>query len=290
MKITLITTLPDLGENDRLREEAILQGHQFNLVDLSDFGYVIDEDELDIEGLNNLDSDLVIVRGIFNSINTISVLTGYLRKKGIKVFDNNLSSLKYSIDKVTDLVKLSIAGIEVPKTCYTRDFENYESLVQTVGYPAIIKSTRTGKGASVFKADDKDELSKLIQGFKDAGKEAKNYLIQEYIPYGYDLRVLIIGENLFAMRRIPGEGEFRANFSLGGSVELFDLDEDGRRMASDALKAVDMEIGGVDMLITKDNKRYIIEVNHTAGWLGMEKATNENITKLWLEHAIKNAK
>jgi RimK family alpha-L-glutamate ligase len=288
-KITLVTTLPGLEENERLREEAVLQGYKFELIDLSDFGYYIDEDKLDIKGLNNINSDILIVRGIFNSLNTISILVGHLRKRGIKVFDNNLSDLKYSIDKVTDLVKLSMAGVEIPKTCYTRDYEKYSELAEKIGYPVVIKSTRTGKGASVYKVDSEDELKKLVNDFIADQKEAKNFLLQEFIPYKYDLRILIIGEHLFAMRRIPGEGEFRANFSLGGSVELFDLDGPGRELAKEALSAVEMEIGGVDMLITPEGKRYIIEVNHTAGWLGMEKATGENITKLWLDHAIRGA-
>ena len=48
------------------------------------------------------------------------------------------------------------------------------------------------------------------------------------------------------------------------------------------------------MLITKDKdgvaKRYILEVNHTAGFLGMEKATGENIGKIFVEHAIAQAR
>jgi glutathione synthase/RimK-type ligase-like ATP-grasp enzyme len=100
----------------------------------------------------------------------------------------------------------------------------------------------------------------------------------------------VIGERVFAMRRIPGEGEFRANFSLGGSVELFDLDEAGVSLSKSAMKSIGMSVGGVDILITSDNRRYVLEVNHTAGMLGMEKATGENITKIYVEHALKNAK
>jgi len=51
-----------------------------------------------------------------------------------------------------------------------------------------------------------------------------------------------------------------------------------------------MTVGGVDILIDKNNKRYILEVNHTAGFVGMEKATNKNIGKLFIEHAIKEAR
>jgi len=290
MKITLVTTLPDLEENKRLEEVAKSLSHTFETVDLSNFGYIIDEKYLDIGGLNNLKTDIVIVRGIFRSINTISAIIKDLRKKGIRVFDNNFSEIKYSIDKVTDLVKLSLSGVEVPKTAYTRDFDEFPSLAQKIGYPVVVKFSRTGKGARVYKLDSEDELKKLISRLKTEEKQAKYYLLQEFIPYKHDLRILIIGEYLFTMKRIPGDGEFRANFSLGGKVELFDLDEEGKALARRALEACGMSIGGVDMLIGEDSKRYIIEVNHTAGWLGMEKATKENITKIWLEHAIKEAR
>lgn len=290
MKITLITTKPDLIEGKRLQEEALKAGHEFEIRDLSRFGYTIDNQVLEIPGLTDLKTDVVILRGVFVSIKTICTLVSDLRKKGVKVFDNNLLSSNYSIDKVNDLVKLSLAKIEIPKTCYTRDILEYPKLAAKIGYPLIIKLVRTGKGAGVYKIESEEDLNEFVKSVGPNGKEAKNYLLQEYIPYQYDLRILVIGEKLFAMRRIPGEGEFRANFSLGGSVEPFDLDAEGKELAKKALNTIGISVGGVDILITADNKRYILEVNHTAGWVGMEKATRENITKIYLEYALKNAK
>jgi glutathione synthase/RimK-type ligase-like ATP-grasp enzyme len=57
-----------------------------------------------------------------------------------------------------------------------------------------------------------------------------------------------------------------------------------------ALTAIDMSVGGVDVLIAEGNKKYILEVNHTAGFVGMEKATGENIGRVFVEHAIANAR
>jgi len=51
------------------------------------------------------------------------------------------------------------------------------------------------------------------------------------------------------------------------------------------LAAVNLDIGGVDVLITPDGTRYILEANHTPGMLGMEEATGENITREYLEYA-----
>ncbi len=287
MKLALVTTIPGLKENERIASEAKAMGHDFELVDLRDFSFFLKPD-LEQE-LTTLNADVVIVRGIFSSIKPIVAIVESLRKKGIRVFDNNFLTHKYLIDKVSDLLKLSLNNIPVPKTAYSRDFTDYIKMADKIGYPVIFKSTRMGKGAGVFKLDNKAGLEELTQELTEKGKNAKSYLMQEFIDYVDDLRVLVIGNQFFCMKRIPGDGEFRANFSLGGKVELFGLDSDGKALARQALKSIGMSVGGVDILIDKDNKRYILEVNHTAGMIGMEEATGENITQIYLEHAINSA-
>ena len=289
MKITLITTLPSLEENERIGTEVKKLGHKYDLIDLKDFGFSTVDGKVSVDGFEDIDADIVIVRGIFVSIKAIAVLISSLREKGIRVFDNNFLEHRYSIDKVMDLMKLSMADISIPDMAYTRNFDRYQKKAKILKYPLVVKSTRMGKGASVFKIEDEGELEKLIEEVESEGKEAKSYILQEFIPYKYDLRCLVIGDNVFTMRRIPAKGEFRANFSLGGEVETFNLDEKGKRLALSALNAVDMSVGGVDILITEEDKRYILEVNHTAGFVGMEKATGKNIGKLYVEHAIQNA-
>lgn len=290
MKIALVTTLPSLVENKRIEEETKALGHKFKLVNMQEFGFRIEHGNLIVEQFKSLEVDIVIVRGVFLAIKTISEIVKSLRKRGVKIFDNNFLEHRYSIDKVTDLVKLSIGKIPIPDTLYSRNFLDYPGLAVKLGYPFVIKSSRMGKGAAVYKVENRQKLISLVKGLESDGKSAKSYILQEFIPYVYDLRALIIGKHVFTMRRIPAEGEFRANFSLGGRVEPFDLDQEGKKLAIAALDAVDMSVGGVDILITKDNERYVLEVNHTAGFVGMEKATGENIAKIYVEHAIANAR
>ena len=154
----------------------------------------------------------------------------------------------------------------------------------------VVKSTRSGKGAAIFKIDNKKSLLSLTADLEGDDKKAKSFLLQKFIAYKFDLRVLVIGKQVFTMRRIPAEGEFRANYSLGGKVEQFDLDDEGRELAIKALRTVDMSVGGIDILLAEDGKKYILEVNHTAGFVGMEKALDKNIGKVYVEHAIANAK
>ena len=289
MKVVLISTMPPIDENKRIGEEVNALGDEFIYTDLRDFTLEIIKGEVKVKGVTDIDADVVIVRGILQSIKVISALVRQLRSRGVKVFDNNFLEHEYSINKVTDLTKLAYKNIPVPDTYNANNFEAFYDLAKKAKFPAIVKSTKMGKGASVYKVDNNDELTELITEFEESEKKAKNYIIQEYIPYEYDIRALTIGTEVFAMRRIPAKGEFRANFSLGGDVELIELDNEAKILAIKALKAIDMTVGGVDILITKDNKRYILEVNHNAGFLGMEKATGKNIGKIFVEHAISNS-
>jgi RimK family alpha-L-glutamate ligase len=289
MHIVLITTKGALEENARIREEITNLGHEFLLLDLKEFEYEISGDKIKVPEFESLNPDLIIMRGVFNSIKSICAYTEGLKRKGVKVFDNNFLTHKYSINKIADSVKLTMAGIPIPDTYHYHSFDKFLPCAERIGYPIVCKLTRTGKGAGVYKYDSQSDFARYIEKLKGWESEARNFLLQKFVDYQYDLRVLIIGEEMFCMRRIPGKGEFRANFSLGGSVELFDLDEDGKQLARRALNAVEVKVGGVDLLIAKDGKRYILEVNHTPGMLGMEKATGINITRKYVEYAIKNA-
>lgn len=292
MKITIVTTSPESFEEEikRTQEEAEKIGHEFDILDLEDFSFIIENGKINLDWVDGDVSDVYILRGIMHSQKQITELILHLREKGARVFDNNFMEHKYSIDKATDLIKLTLNGVKVPDTYYGRDFNEYPKYAKKLGYPLIFKSAKSGKGENIYKAENEDDVVGLAKGIKDKGKDAKLFLIQEFIPYKYDLRCLVIGEDIFTMQRIPKEGDFRANYSLGGEVELFDLDDAGKKLAVDALNAVGMTIGGVDILMTEDDKRYILEVNHTAGFVGMEKATGENIAKIYLEHAIEKAK
>lgn len=288
MKIILLTNF-NAVENDRLATEAKILGHDFTVFNPHGNNPIIQDGQLTITGLTDQHPDLVIARGILSAIKEIVAILKHLRETGTKVFDNNLIDLNYSINKVTDLMKLALAGVAVPNTRHSHDYNHFVSLAGQLKYPVIIKPTSTGKGVGVTKIEDETALFAFTgQAIKEE-KPAKRFVMQEFVPYVHDLRLLIIGDEVFCMRRIPREGDFRANFSLGGTVELFEPGEETVTLAKKALTAIGMTVGGVDVLITKNNSQYILEVNHNPGFQGMELATKKNIAKILLEHAIKTA-
>lgn len=289
MKVSIITTAPTFNECKRIQKELTDLGHIVNVVDLSNSGFKISDSHLTLPGLTDLDADVVIVRGVFQFIKELTPFIENYRSRGIKVFDNNLSHHQYAINKVVDLIKLGIAEIPTPKTSYARTFDDIRGFSKDFGFPFILKNTNKGKGAGVYKIDSEEKLEEIISKAEKEGKKAKGFIAQEFIDYVHDLRVLIIGEDVYAMKRIPPQGDFRANFSIGGTVELFDLSDKTKELAQRALKAMNMTVAGVDVLIDKEGNEYILEVNHTPGFTGMEKAKGDNIGKKFVQTALDKA-
>lgn len=292
MKVLLLTSFSEeTGENNRIKDELAALGHEFAYFQLNDFSFEVRNNFLILEEILSINPDVVILRGVLNSIKPIATVVSHLKNRGVRVFDNNLLNHLYSIDKISDILKLSSTeGIPLPDTFYARSFEKYTEKASSIGYPVVVKSVRSGKGAGVYKLENEEELKTLILKLESLEKDPKSFILQKFIPYVHDLRVLIIGDFVVAMKRIPPEGDFRANFSLGGTVERFELDESTAELAKRALGAIGMSVGGVDILITDDGAKYVLEVNHSAGFTGMELATSSNIGKIYVEHALSNAK
>lgn len=289
MKIVLLSTIGVNFKIERIVREAEALGHQCTPISLGEIDLQIKDNQLVLPGITDLEADVIILHSVFSSVKNIISLVKHFRKKGVKIFDNNYSEIYYSINKVADLTKLSLENFPLPDSFHTRSFEEYPSLCAEIGYPVIIKPIKTGKGRGIEKLEDPMKLTEFIEKVKTDGRSADYYLIQEFIPYEKDLRVLIIGDHVYAMRRFPREGDFRANFSLGGTVELIEPDEETKALAKKALHCIGLSVGGVDILITKEGKHYVLEVNHNPGIEGIESATGENIAKTYLEHAIRNA-
>jgi hypothetical protein len=90
-----------------------------------------------------------------------------------------------------------------------------------------------------------------------------------------DVRIYVVdGEVCAAMRRYAPEGDWRTNVALGGDVEAAtdDLPEVATTMAVDAADAVGLDYAGVDV-IQGDDGWYVLEVNPTAGFRGLFRAT-----------------
>jgi RimK family alpha-L-glutamate ligase len=190
--------------------------------------------------------------------------------------------------KAWQMLALKEAGIEVPKTIYGSLWYLYEVMEKGIegrkefNFPVIVKGSGGDRGTRVFKADNLEQLEKLVRDLrKTETDEGKRYMLQEFIPNNGDYRVLVLGEKVLGVMKRSSQNinEFRNNYSAGGSVEIADLPEEIKQLAVKAAKVCGLAVAGVDVAF-RDNdfkKPVIWEVNKGPQFKGFMKATGIDV-------------
>lgn len=295
MRIGVLTQLKDNYEVDRIISTAKKLGHSCNAIYVNDVVLDLGNNNPDEDGAfllneNIIDYDLIIVRFVFGYVKRIVAIIKFLRSKGVRVMDNNLESTGYYIDKIKDSVIFYNNNLPIPRTISTVGEQDFVNNCTRLGFPIIIKHLGSGKGNGVFKINNIGELMSLTNIIRDRDNSFKNYLIQQFIPYVQDIRILVINSKVIgAIQRIPKKGDFKANFSQGGSVKSIELDRETSDLAIKAAIATQALDAGVDVLVSTNGKKFILEVNRTPGFKGFEEATGMDVATLIIKESIKVA-
>lgn len=235
--------------------------------------------------------DVLLVREVFAYFKYALNVIAYMKNKGKLVVDNNLGIDKMMINKVIDGQRIVQAGLPFPRTYHAHTLANYMSLIPRIekecGFPLVVKHRSTGKGAKIFKVDDRLDLENLLADLNE-DKKLGRYYIQEFLELKADYRVLVIADQVVgAMLRIPKKGDFRANFSLGGTVEPAELTPEMKDLAQRGAKATNCNFAGVDVVYTKAGKPYLLEVNRTPGFQGFTLAHGIDIASMFVDYINK---
>ena len=207
---------------------------------------------------------------------------------------NNRTTINVCADKYRNYVRLKDYGLTQPKTVLIPNKDMVETSFEALDtkYPIIMKTLRGSKGVGVLFVESKKSLDAIVQLVYKTDEDS-DLLIQEYIKTDYDVRVIVLGGRVIAsMKRDVVEGDFRSNYSQGGSVSKFDLTDVEEKQCLLAAKAVDGIFTAVDFIPAKNrdkNPPYILEVNSSPGTDGIEEATNTNISKEVLTHFLNPA-
>jgi len=151
----------------------------------------------------------------------------------------------------------------MPPTMVTRDRQLIHEFRRRHGN-IIVKPLYGNGGAGVFFIQEGDHnLASLLELFENSFREP--FMIQKYLPdvRQGDKRIIIIdGEPVAGLNRIPAEGEARSNMHVGGRPELSELTDREREICAaiaPALKERDMIFVGIDVI-----GGYLTEINVTS--------------------------
>ena len=291
-RILVISAEPDNNKlfhtAQRVTDEAKKSGHEVYVVKVEgaivsyDNGYKIfnADDEVGFE----IDNDTVaIVRGSVRLKKSYLDLLSQLEKIGVCMV-NSRETVEISADKYRTYLKLQDYGLTQPKTVLNPNADTLQESLESLDskFPIIMKTLEGSKGVGVLFIESERQIESLVQLLYNQNEDV-DLLIQEYIKTDGDIRVIVLGGKVIAsMKRDVVEGDFRSNVSQGAKVKEYELTDLEVEQCLLAAKAIDGSWVAVDFIPSKNPKTeppYILEVNHSPGTEGIEKATGDNIVK-----------
>lgn len=171
-------------------------------------------------------------------------------------------------------------GMIFPQTFFANYrviLRHFDHIAETLGYPFVCKPNSLRKGEGVVKINSKEEFITYRQALCESiGKKKTSYfLCQKFIENDGDYRVLVIGNTTYTMKRTAQkEGEFRHNFSLGGSVAPANIPKEIEEQSIRATASMRQDFSGVDY-IENAGTFICLEVNKAPGLGGISSAHPE---------------
>lgn len=152
----------------------------------------------------------------------------------------------------------------MPRSLVTSNTDQMLAFIREVGGRAVVKPLDGAGGAGVMGVDGADRNTRGVLDFV-TGEGKRLALVQQFQPevVSGDKRVLLLaGELLGAIRRVPREDDIRANIHVGGRVEACELTQKeldlvaalGPRLLAEQLYFV-----GLDLIAEQ-----LIEINVTS--------------------------
>lgn len=205
-----------------------------------------------------------------------------LEANGIRVV-NSSQAIEAAVDKFLTLAKLQAAGFQVPATEVSQTIEEAMAGFEKLGGDVVLKPLFGSEGRGITRINDEAIAERTFKLLIQLGAVIYQ---QEFIEHeGHDLRLFVLGDEVFGMRR-SSVLDWRTNVSRGAKTERLDVTDELRKLALRATDCVHAEIAGVDLLPAKDGRLLAIEVNAVPGWRALAKTLEVDIaSKLltWLQ-------
>lgn len=242
--------------------------------------------EVFVKGAGNIaDFDVVYFRLVGKSLETAALVSEYAKKHRVKIVDEIYTKSQVfpvTQSKAQEMKALSDNHIAIPKTFFGSLTEIVKKSRESFGFPFVIKSTSGSRGREVYSPKDNNGLKTLLVSLSKEEKSGKKFFAQEFINCTRRIRVLVVGGKILGSisqltkwrKRVSGytpkEDEKK--------IEKYVCTSEVKSLALRAVKAVGLDIAGVDILIDDETgKNYVIEVNAAPSWKLVKKYSGVNV-------------
>ena len=151
----------------------------------------------------------------------------------------------------------------IPPTLITRSRKEIDLFMSSCKR-SVIKPLYGNGGQGIFLLDKKDKnYNQIIEKFID--EDSVPFIVQKFLPeiIKGDKRIILInGEPVAALKRIPKKNEFRSNIHVGGNTKAVKLSKNDRKICSiikETLINEKLFFAGIDVI-----GNYLTEINVTS--------------------------
>ncbi len=212
------------------------------------------------------------------------ILASYSKIHGITVIDR-FRERNSETTKLKQMYLFATKKLGIPKTyhCALYDPGHIANAISFLGLPVVVKQCGTSKGIGVALAHDAGELERKIAVFLEKNPK-KEIILQEFIENTFEYRIFVTGNTIATAERKTRTAEetFRNNVSIGAIEDFFDpslLDESVASTALGAAKELDVQVAGVDIVVDKNGRALLFEVNSCPGFT-LDEAVSDEVRRL----------
>ena len=205
-----------------------------------------------------------------------------LERLGVSVL-NPARVIERTIDKFYTSALFEEAGILTPRTVVTERRDDALEAFRKLG-DVIVKPLFGSNGRGIVRVSDEEIAHRVFRALE---LERAVYYVQQVIPHeGRDVRVFIIDRRVVAAIWRSGDG-WRTNLSRGARAEKAELPHAWKELALAAAEVVGAEYAGVDLLPASDGEVYVLEINGSPGWRGLQPIVGVDIADAIVNHMEK---
>ena len=242
-------------------------------------------DGLRSDGVPLFEADAVIARiipsGSLEQIIYRVDALHWIEERGVPVI-NSPRAIERAVDKFYTSALLQEAGLPTVETVVCERAADAMAAVRELG-DVVIKPIFGSMGNGLVRVSDPDVAFRVVKALETTRTV---FYVQRAIDHGgRDYRLFVVGGRvLAAIERQAAGGDWRSNVARGAAAVPFDPPGDWQAFAARAAAVIEADYAGVDLLMDRDGRVYVLEVNGIPGWEGLQRATGVDVAGALVDH------
>ncbi|CAN5407077.1 RimK family alpha-L-glutamate ligase [soil metagenome] len=283
----IIRKQDDISNSDTyalLKKAADARGVEFIPIESDNFDYV--------RGLSVLETNAIMYR--MGRGDRAALLQVLMASKGIIGLFKNVDALLSRNFSWGSAIRMEQAGLPIIPTIFNisknEDSRLKEYVEELGGFPIIVKSSGGSHGEGVMKIDSISSLRSVVGFISDT--QSATFVLRKFVNSARHLRLVVVGNKVVDTIEYDTQSDdFRTNaVAVPTVVDRNDVNNDIKQIAIKAVAALDLEFGGVDVLIDESGTAYVAEVNFPCNFARNQMNTGTDVAGQLVDYLVEKAR